>query len=198
MQKRLAVHILPATLAALCLAALPLGGCTTTLPQGTSANAPTDKTAAINSQARSTLDRLYRTVPGSQAVVERARGVLVFPSELSAGFIVGAAYGEGVLLAGGQPHGYYRSISASLGPQIGAQSRALVIAFMNDDALRKFEQSPEWTVGVDATVAVAKIGANGQLDSSTFDKPVVAFTLTNVGLMAGVSLQGTRISRLNT
>lgn len=187
----------PLLIAALLSVAVPLSGCTTTPPAAASKTSATDKASTINSQVDSTLERLYRTVPGSRTVVDRSKGVLVFPSELSAGYIVGGSYGEGALRVGGHTAGYYRAASASLGLQAGAQTRAVVIVFMTDEALSNFQNSKGWTVGGDATVAVAKMGANGQVDTNTFNKPVVAFTLTNVGLMAGVSLEGTKISRIN-
>ena len=170
------------------IAGLTLAGCTTTPPAAAASSATTDKASTINSQVNSTLSRLYRTVPGSHDVIEDAKGVLVFPSELNAGYIVGGAYGEGALRIGGHTEAYYRATSASFGLQAGAQSKAVIIAFMSNDALHKFRESRGWTIGGDATVAVAKIGANGTVDSNTIRQPVVAFTLTNVGLMAGVSL----------
>jgi lipid-binding SYLF domain-containing protein len=80
--------------------------------------------------------------------------------------------------------------------QIGAQSKAIIFAFLTQEALDRFMQSQGWAAGADATVALAKIGANGNLDTSTAMSPVVAFVLTNAGLMAGISLEGTKVSRL--
>ena len=121
----------------------------------------------------------------------------MFPRTLSAGFFVGGEYGDGALRVGNTTRGYYRTISGSLGWQIGAQSKALIFMFMNQQALDKFLASEGWTAGVDATVAVAKVGANGALDTNTVQQPVVGFALTNAGLMAGLSLEGTKITRLD-
>lgn len=156
----------------------------------------TNKHATTNSQADSVLSRLYTTADGSRELVGRAKGVLVFPSVLNAGFVVGGQYGEGVLrTGGGRPLGYYNIASASVGFQAGAQSRALIILFMTDEALQKFQASQGWTAGVDATVALAKIGANGAIDTNTAQQPIIGFNLTNAGLMAGASVEGTKITK---
>jgi lipid-binding SYLF domain-containing protein len=95
-----------------------------------------------------------------------------------------------------QSNGYYSITALSFGLQIGAQSKAIVMLFMTQDALDNFVKSQGWAAGVDATVAVVQVGANGNIDTSTATSPVEAFVLTNAGLMAGVSLEGTKISRL--
>ena len=133
---------------------------------------------------------------GSRELLEKARGVLVFPSVIAAGFWIGAQYGEGALRVGGRTAGYYSTAGGSFGLQIGAQSKAIVFAFMTQEALNGFVQSSGWAAGADATVALVKIGANGNVDTSTATSPIEAFVLTNAGLMAGVSLEGTKISRL--
>ncbi|MGO4153661.1 BPSL1445 family SYLF domain-containing lipoprotein [Cupriavidus sp. YAF13] len=171
-----------------------LGACTTT------PDAPTDKAAKrreIDGGVDGTLNKLYETAKGSRELANRARGILVFPNVLSAGFVVGGEYGDGALRAGGANRGYYRIISGSVGWQIGAQSKAIILMFMTQEALDKFVASSGWTAGVDATVALAKIGANGTLDTNTAQQPVVGFVVTNAGLMAGVSLEGSKISKLD-
>ncbi|CAG9176708.1 YSC84-related protein [Cupriavidus respiraculi] len=173
---------------------LLLGACTTTK------DAPKDKAAArreIDAGVEATLNRLYTTVNGSRDLGNKARGILVFPRTLSAGFFVGGEYGDGALRVGNATRGYYRTISGSLGWQIGAQSKALIFMFMTQDALDKFVKSEGWAAGVDATVAVAKVGANGAIDTNTAQQPVIGFAMTNAGLMAGLSLEGTKITRLD-
>lgn len=184
-----------AAAAVLAVAALGLAGCTTTLP-GNKATAA-EQRAQIDKAADATLTRLYQTVPGSREHVERARGVLIFPENVSGGFIVGVEHGRGVLRVGGRDAGYYSTSAGSVGFQAGVQSRAVVILFMTQEALDHFRNSSGWTAGVDATVAVAKVGANGQIDTNTLREPVVAFAMTNAGLMAGVSLEGAKIQRLD-
>lgn len=177
------------------VSALAFTACTTTLPNNQAT--PEQQRSQIDEGADATLKRLYQTVPGSQDYVQRAKGVLVFPEAVSGGFIIGVEHGRGVLRVGGQKEGYYTTSAGSVGLQAGAQSRAIVILFMTDEALNKFRNSSGWTAGVDATVAVATVGANGRIDTSSMHEPVVAFSLTNAGLMAGVSVEGAKIEPLN-
>jgi lipid-binding SYLF domain-containing protein len=183
--------------AALATVGLGLAGCTTTSPSSSASPAANaGKRDTINAGVDSTFSRLYENVNGSRELVAKARGVLVFPSVISAGFWIGAQYGEGALRVNGQTTGYYSTVAGSFGLQIGAQSKALVFLFMTQEALDEFLHSQGWAAGADATVAVLKVGANGAVDTSTATSPVEAFVLTNGGLMAGVSLEGTKVSRL--
>ena len=182
---------------ALASTGLALAGCTTTPPSSDSgASSDAGKRQTINAGVDSTLARLYDTVHGSHELVGKSQGVLVFPSVIAAGFWVGGQYGQGALRVAGRPSGYYSIAAGSFGLQIGAQSKAIVMMFMTQDALSKFRESQGWAAGADATVAVLKVGANGDVDTSTATSPVQAFVLTNEGLMAGVSLEGSKISRL--
>jgi lipid-binding SYLF domain-containing protein len=143
-----------------------------------------------------TLRRLHAIAPGSRQLVADAAGVLVFPRALSAGLVVGGEIGNGELRVKGRHAGYYRTTSASVGLQAGAQSKSLVFVFTDADALRRFQDSKGWSVGADASVAVLKIGANGEIDINSARAPVVAFALTNMGLMANLSVEGTKITRI--
>ena len=170
-------------------------GCTVTKP-----DTPEDRAAKrreIDSGVDGTLTRLYSTARGSQELAGRARGILIFPRVLSGGLVIGGEYGDGVLRVGGRPDGYYRLVGGSLGWQIGAQSRAIILMFLTQDALDRFRKSSGWTVGADPTVAVANVGATGEVDSNTIKQSVVGFALTNVGLFAGLKLDGSKITRLD-
>jgi lipid-binding SYLF domain-containing protein len=172
-------------------------GCSTTT---TRTDAPTDRAAKrreIDSGADETLTRLYSNARGSRELADRARGILIFPRVLSAGLVVGGEYGDGVLRTGGRPAGYYRLVGGSFGWQIGAQSQAVVLMFLTQDALDRFRNSSGWTIGADATVSVAKVGATGDIDSNTIKQSVVGFALTNVGLYAGIKLDGSKITRID-
>ena len=175
--------------------ALLLSGCTTTPMAGAGT---TDKRHEIDAAATSALARLSTTIPGSRELVGKARGVLVFPSVLAAGLGVGGEYGEGVLRVGGKSVDYYSTASASFGLQIGAQSKAIIFLFMTEEALDKFRNSQGWTAGVDASVAVIKAGANGDIDLKTATQPVEVFVMTNQGLMANLTIEGTKITKLKT
>lgn len=179
--------------ASLGAAALLLMGCTTTPPSEN----PTTRRNNIDSGVDATMNKLYTTVQGSRELVRKARGILVFPSVYSAAFIVGGQYGEGALRVGGRTVGYYSTVTGSLGFQAGAQSKAVIYLFMTDDALRKFRNSSGWTAGADASVAVLKVGANGTIDTTTATQPVDAIVLTNAGLMAGVSVDGSKVSKID-
>ena len=174
-------------------AALLLSGCTTTPMTGAGS---TDKRHEIDTEATAALSRLSSTMPGSRELLSKARGVLVFPSVLAAGFGVGGEYGEGVLRVGGRSVDYYSTASASFGLQIGAQSKAVIFLFMTQEALDKFRNSQGWTAGVDASVAVVKAGVNGDVDLNTATQPVNVFVMTNKGLMANLTIEGTKISKL--
>ncbi|NVD72741.1 twin-arginine translocation pathway signal [Duganella sp. BJB488] len=192
MQKR--TFLLRGT-AALMLAGLALGGCTTTTTAG-KADSSAVRTE-IEQGAYSTLERLYAEVKGSRELVRKSAGVLVFPRVLAAGLVVGGEYGKGVLRTGGQSVDYYSVASVSVGFQAGAQSKAVVLLFMTREALDKFRNSKGWTAGVDGSVALLKVGANGEIDTTTANNPVQALVLTNAGLMANLNLEGTKITKLN-
>jgi lipid-binding SYLF domain-containing protein len=183
--------------AALALGGLALAGCTTTSNKGEQKTAgESDERRSIDADVDATMQRLYATVRGSRELVGKSRGVLVFPSVIQAGFVIGAQYGKGALRVGGGTVGYYSTTSASVGLQAGAQSKSLIFLFMTQDALDKFRNSDGWAAGVDASVALVKMGANGTVDTTTATAPVEAFILTNAGLMADVSLAGTKVSKL--
>ena len=184
-----------ATITAVAAASVLFAGCTTTRPgdTGTSSSSRT----SIDAQTDASLSKLYQTVPGSREMVSKAAGVLVFPSVVGASLGVGAEYGRGSLRTGGRTQAYYSTTAGSIGFQAGAQSKAVIYLFNTQEALTKFRNSKGWTAGADATVAVANIGANGSVDTNTVRQPVVGFVLTNVGLEAGVSISGAKISEVN-
>jgi lipid-binding SYLF domain-containing protein len=180
----------------LSMAALALlgAGCTTT---GGASGDPAAQRQALNSQADNALARLYREARDSEALVKQARGVLVFPSFISAGFIIGGASGQGVLREAGKTVSYHRMTEGSVGLLAGAQSQAVFILFMTDDALGRFKASNGWTVGADAGVTMLTVGADASITGRTAQQPVVGFVLTNSGLMGSLSLNGSRITPLN-
>ncbi|MEX3949558.1 YSC84-related protein [Paraburkholderia sp. EG287B] len=150
----------------------------------------------IDAKVNETLSRLFETVSGSKELVGKANGVLVFPSVIKAGFVAGGEYGQGALRIGGKSVGYYSTAAASFGLQAGAQSKAVIFLFMTHDALNSFRNSKGWSVGGEGSVALVKVGANGQIDTTTATAPVQAIVMTNAGLMGDVSLSGAKISRL--
>jgi len=178
------------------LAVLTVGaaGCTTT--SGTGGD-PAAQRKAIDSAADSALSRLYAQQPGTNELVASARGMLVFPTFVQAGFIFGAGSGHGVLRKGGKSASYHRMTEASAGLLAGAQSQAVFILFMTDEALRRFEASSGWTAGADAAISMINVGANARVSTQTAQQQVIGFVMTNAGLMGNVSLNGNRITRLD-
>ncbi|HTJ94930.1 MAG TPA: YSC84-related protein [Pararobbsia sp.] len=171
-----------------------LAGCTANNNSGN--DDPAAERRAINASVDDTLAKLYTQVSGSRELVSRARGVLVFPSVVKAGFIVGGEYGRGSLRVGGTTTGYYSTTAVSVGLQAGAQSKALIFLFMTQDSLDTFRNRDGWSAGADASVAVLKLGANGAIDTTTATAPVEVIVLANAGLMADLSVDGTKISKL--
>ena len=171
--------------AAVVAGAVSMTACTTTKPETSSA--PRADATTVNTRANAALERLYQTAPGSKQMVQNAKGVLIFPSVIGGSFVVGVEHGRGVLRVGGHNRGNYSTTGASIGWQAGGQSKAVIYVFNTQEAL---------DVGADATVAAGKIGANGGVDTTTVDAPVTSYVLTNVGLEAGVSLQGTKITKI--
>jgi len=171
-------------------------GCTTTSGSGESAATDMAQRQSIDASVDGTLSRLYTTVKGSRELVSKAQGVLVFPKVLQAGFIIGGQHGDGALRVGGSTVGYYSTTSGSLGLTVGAQSKAIIFLFMTSDALSQFRNSKGWTVAGDASVALVKVGANGAIDTTTATAPVEVIVMTNAGLMADVSVAGTKVTPL--
>jgi lipid-binding SYLF domain-containing protein len=194
------------TIALAAAAAIVAAGCstsaTTTAPppgQDAAGVGPmTDTTRReVDAATRATMDRLFQTVRGSRELVGRAQGVLVFPRVIDAGLVLGAEYGIGQLRIGPTVAGYYRIASGSIGAQIGAQSKAMVFLFMTPESLARFRSAgASWSAGADASVAVLKVGANGEIDLNSTRSPTIGFVMTNAGLMADASLEATRISRI--
>jgi len=151
----------------------------------------------IDAETNQALDILYAQSSAAKELGAKALGILVFPSITKGGLIVGGEYGEGALRANGKTQGYYSSASGSIGLQIGISSRSLVIMFMTDDALKDFTSADGWEAGVDADVTVVDTGATGSLDTTTAQSPVIGFNFGEGGLMAGVSVEGTKVTKLD-
>jgi lipid-binding SYLF domain-containing protein len=179
---------------AVAIGSLTLAACTTT--GSSTSDAPRADSTTLETRTNAALERLYQNAPGSKEMVQRSKGVLIFPSVIGGSFVVGVEHGRGLLRVGGRTRGEYSTTAASIGWQAGGQSRAVIYVFNTQDALDKFLHSDGWSVGADATVAAGRVGANGTVDTTTTQAPVTSYVLTNAGLEAGVSLQGTKITRV--
>jgi lipid-binding SYLF domain-containing protein len=168
--------------------------CSTTSPTSGDSAA---KRASIDASVDSALSKLHAQAAGSREMTGKAKGVLVFPTVVSAGLGVGGSYGQGALRVGGKTDGYYSTTAASVGLLAGADSKAVFVLFMTQDALDKFRASKGWTAGADASVTMLKVGASAAIDTQTAQQPVVGYALSNAGLMANLSLDGTKVSKLD-
>jgi lipid-binding SYLF domain-containing protein len=152
----------------------------------------------INAAANRTLESFDKQYPGTgRELARKAAGWLVFPSVYKAGFGIGGSFGEGVLIVKGEPDGYYNIISASFGFQLGAQAQTIIIMFMTEEALASFKNSAGFKVGVDGSIVVVNLGAGGSIDTDTLASPIIAFVLDQQGLMYSLSLEGSKITRIN-
>lgn len=152
--------------------------------------------AEINKDAGAALAKLYQTVPEARALGAKAKGILIFPSIIKAGFIFGAEYGEGVLQRGGKIAGYYNTVTGSYGLQAGVQSFGYVLFFMSDSALAYLDKSEGFEVGMGPSVVILDQGKAKSLTTTTGKDDIYAFIFSQKGLMAGLGLQGSKISRM--
>ena len=160
-------------------------------------NAAAKSAAEIDISVTETLNRFTREVSGGDKFLQRASGVLVFPSVIKAGFGIGGEYGEGALRIGNNTVDYYNTASASIGFQIGAQAKSIVIVFMTDKALKEFRKSDGWEAGVDGSVAVVEWGVGKDINTIDIKDPVVGFVFNNKGLMYNLTLEGSKFTKLD-
>ena len=159
-----------------------------------SANATTAED--LNADAAQALKTLYKTNPAAESISKKARAILVFPKILKAGLVFGGSYGEGVMMKESHVTGYYNSVSASWGWQAGAESYGYVVFLMNDKATKYLAKSQGWEIGVGPNVVVVNEGLAKNLSSSTLKDDAYAFIFDQQGLMASLSIEGTKISRI--
>jgi lipid-binding SYLF domain-containing protein len=152
--------------------------------------------AELRRDATAVLKKLYAATPKAQELAAVAKGILVFPSVVKGGFLVGGLYGEGVLLKDGKAVAYYNTVAASYGLQAGAQKYGYAMFFMNDAALQYLDKSDGWELGTGPSIVVVDQGIAGGLSTSTARDDIYAFILSQKGLMAGLGLQGSKITRL--
>ncbi len=155
-----------------------------------------DTAGEIDASADAALGRFTREVKGAQEFLAAAKGILVIPKVLQAGFIVGGEYGEGALRIGGKTVAYYSIAAGSFGYQIGAQQKDIILIFMDEPALKKFRESENWQAGVDGTVALADMGVEGSIDTTKLTQPIVGFVFGQKGLMAGAMIAGSKFTRM--
>jgi lipid-binding SYLF domain-containing protein len=142
------------------------------------------------------LEQFEKDIKGGKEFLKTAKGVLVFPSVIKAGIGIGGEYGEGALRIKGKTVDYYSTAAASIGFQLGAQSKRVILVFMQDDALKKFRGSSGWEAGVDGSVALVELGAGGTIDTTNIRDPIVGFVFGNKGLMYNLTLEGSKYTKI--
>ncbi len=155
------------------------------------------KTAGeIDASVNTVLGRFTKQVKGAGALLQTAKGVLVFAGVIKAGIGIGGEYGEGAMRIHGKTSAYYSIAAASIGLQLGAQKKDIIIVFLQDEALRKFQASDGWKVGVDGSVVLIDLGADASIDTSKINEPIVGFVIGQKGLMYNLTLEGSKVSKL--
>ncbi len=158
------------------------------------ATSSTSKT--INIKVDTTLLLFKEKVPAAKELLQKAKGVLVFPEIIKAGIGLGGEFGEGALRIGGRTVDYYNSMAASIGFQLGAQAKSVVMLFNTNEALDNFRNSEGWKVGIDGSVALISIGMGDSIDTINANEPVVAFIFDQKGLMYNLTLEGTKFNKI--
>jgi len=151
----------------------------------------------LDKDSRQALQTLYKAEPLAETLSRTAKAVLVFPNIVKAGLVFGGSYGEGEMIKGSKVVDYYNSVTGSWGLQAGAQSYGYAVFLMTDDAVRYVEKTKGWEVGVGPTVVVVDAGVAKNLSTSALKDDAYAFIFSQQGLMAGVSIEGTKISRID-
>jgi lipid-binding SYLF domain-containing protein len=150
----------------------------------------------INAEVDRVLEHFRTRVVGGESLLRDARGVLVIPGVVQAGIGIGGEYGEGALRIGGESAEYYSLASASIGLQFGAQKKDVVLLFMKDPALKQFREASGWKAGVDGSVAVVQVGAEGNIETNRLNQPILGFVVGQKGFMANLSLEGSKFTKL--
>jgi lipid-binding SYLF domain-containing protein len=156
-----------------------------------------DSAAELDAKVNEAIAKFNAEVDGANVFLSQAAGYLVFPRVIKVGIGLGAETGEGALRVNNRTAAYFRTTSGSFGLQLGAQAKSIIIAFMTDESLAKFRKSSGWQVGVDGSVALIDLGAGKQVNTANIKDPVVGFIFGSKGLMYNLTLEGTKISRIN-
>lgn len=151
----------------------------------------------IDAKVQQATEDFYKQTSAGKALAAKAAGMLVFPEVIKAGVGVGGEYGEGALVVKGKPIAYYNTAAASIGFQLGAQVKSQVILFMNQKVLSDFRKSKGWKAGVDGSVALATLGAGGEISTDTIKEPIIGFIFSNKGLMYNLTFEGSKITKLD-
>jgi lipid-binding SYLF domain-containing protein len=159
--------------------------------------AAAESAASLEDDAQAALASLYSTTPSAKVLGDKAKAILVFPRIVKAGFIVAGAYGEGVAMRGGKVIGYYNSVAGSAGFQAGAQAYGYALFLMTDSAVEYLSKSGGWELGTGPSLVVVDVGAAASLTTTTLKSDVYAFIFDQKGLMGGLGIQGSKITKIS-
>ena len=183
------------------VAALRCGILLAAVVAGVSTTSPVLSWAAsagqIDREATQSLNALYKNNPDAKALGDKSVAVLVFPSIVKGGFIIAGQFGDGALRKNGKTVGYYRSLAASYGFQAGAQAFGYVLFFMDDASVAYLNNSDGWELGTGPSLVVLDAGFGKNFSTTTLQKGVYAFIFDQKGLMGGVGIQGSKITKIN-
>jgi lipid-binding SYLF domain-containing protein len=163
---------------------------------GTASQAAAATAEDLDEDSRQALETLTKLNPVAESIQRDAKATLIFPNIVKAGLVFGGSYGEGELIKGSTVVDYYNSVSASWGLQAGAQTFAYAVFLMTDDAVTYLEETSGWELGVGPTVVVVDEGVAKNLSTSSLQDDAYAFIFSQQGLMAGISIEGTKISHI--
>ncbi|MCH7821096.1 MAG: hypothetical protein IIA07_03675 [Proteobacteria bacterium] len=151
----------------------------------------------IDREVDNTIEVFREEVNGAEIFLDQAAGYLVFPRVIKIGVGIGAETGEGALRIGGATVDYYRTSAGSIGLQLGAQAKSIVIAFMTIESLNKFRNASGWKVGVDGSIALIDLGVGKTIDTQNVKDPVIGFIFGSKGLMYNLTLEGSKFTKLD-
>ncbi len=173
---------------------IALTACVFTFSTPSIAKAETAKEIDVSVDAA--MDNFMKEVNGAKEYLQASKAVLVFPKVYKAGFWVGGEYGEGALRIGGKTTDYYSITAGSFGFQFGAQVKTIILVFIQEEALKKFQESEGWEAGVDGSVALIDVGVGQSIDSTTLQQPIIGFVIGQKGLMVDLSLKGAKFTKI--
>ena len=151
----------------------------------------------LDAKVDEAMTELFKHSSAAKELAAKAAGILIFPEVTKGGIGIGGEYGEGALQIGGKTVAYYNTVSGSIGFQLGLQQKSQAILFMTKKEFDKFQKSDGWKAGVDGSVALATLGAGGQIDTETAKKPIIGFIYSNKGLMYNLTFEGSKITKID-
>lgn len=160
-------------------------------------SAQAESATVIDVKVNEALGKFHKEVKSAKELVSKSLGILVFPSVIKAGIGIGGEYGEGALRINGKTVDYYNTATVSIGLQLGAQAKTVILLFMTKEALTNFQNSEGWEVGIDGSVALVNVGAGGSLDTANIKEPILGFVIGQKGLMYNLTLEGSKITKIN-